>query len=601
MKFDPETLSSYPSDSGVYLMRDAAKNVLYVGKGKNLRARLKSYFFSHADTRPTLPHLLSQVESIDTIVTRTEKEALLLEHQLIQRYRPKYNILLKDDKSRIGLVLTPGKWPRVQLVRSKTSVKGKFFGPYPSTLAARQTFDLIVQLFPLRQCSDQEFARRTRPCLLYDIGRCIAPCVGKCTHEEYQHLVHQVERFLRGDVHEWVGELRAKMERAAEELAFEEAGRLLRLIRHIEHVAEKQWVDLPSEKECDVLALHREGESSLIALLLFREGKLMGVESFSFPPTAASDEEIIESFLLQYYANNSARKGGEKVLLSHEVSSRSSLEEILGVILLLPKRAREKGLVELGLKNAKALLEREEKDIALQEKLLLQLEQTLFLTRFPKIIECLDTSHFSGSDPVASLVAFVDGRKEKSRTRLFKVKSEGDDYAAMREVLLRHLGRQKKEDTFPDLLMLDGGKGHLQVALDVFQELDIASIDLIALTKEEGRHDKGMTRERVFLSYRKDPIIIEAHSPLLFLLQRIRDEAHRHALSYHQKRRAKRLLRSSLDDLPGIGPVKKRVLLTHFGSVARLEKATPEELEACPKLSQKDRQAILCWIRNLHG
>ena len=604
MPFDPRQLALYPDEPGVYLMKDRGEQVLYIGKAKNLRARLKQYFAVNGDSREMVPFLTAQVETIDTIVALTEKDALILENNLIKRYLPKYNVLLKDDKTFISLVLTRHKWPMIRLVRYKGKPKdeGTYFGPYTNALAARQTFDLISRLFPLRQCSDTELANRVRPCLLHGIKRCIAPCVNLCTEEEYGRHVAAATQLLKGQDKEVLKELERRMGAASDALEFEKADEYLHLIQQIEHVTQVQHVDNPAAKDCDVLGLHREADAVMIALLIFREGKIIGSEHFHFHLIAANDAEILESFILQHYKYQDAIPA--EILVPCHLNQAEPLGEILSesaarrVAVLTPQKGKKRDLVEMGLRNAKALFVREQDARSLKEKMLLDLQETLQLTRYPRRIECFDTSNIGGTDPVASLACFVHGEGDRSRTRLFKIKSgSGDDYTAMKEVLRRHFTREKEKNDFSDLLIVDGGKGHLNLALEIFQDLGIASVDVIAVAKQEARHDKGLTQEKIHVPHRKDPLLIDLRSPLLFLLQRIRDEAHRLAIAYHRKRRSKRTITSALDDIPGIGPIKKQRLLKHFGSIKAIKRATPEELKEVKGLSKRDLEILLKFLR----
>lgn len=590
MTFDPRSLTLYPDQPGVYLMRDEQGAVLYIGKAKNLRVRLKQYFAESGDQREMVPYLIAQIHDIDTIVALTEKDALILENNLIKQHKPKYNVLLKDDKTFVSLVLTRHKWPMIRIVRYKGKPKndGIYFGPYTNALAARQTFDLISRLFPLRQCSDAELAIRQRPCLLYDIKRCIAPCVNKCTQEEYEAHVESAMRLLKGQDKEVLKELKRQMQIASDALEFEKAARYLQMIHQIEHVTQVQHVDNPAAKNCDCIGLYREADAVLIALLFFREGKLIGSEHFSFHLIASNDAEIIETFLLQHYKN--IPNPPSEIFIPFELSQKEALEEILSIKIFTPQKGKKRDLIEMAERNAKALFVREQDAKSLKEKMLLDLQETLSLVRYPRRIECFDTSNISGTDPVASLACFIHGEKDKSRTRLFKIKGheQADDYTAMRQVLHRHFLKEKEKGDFCDLLVVDGGKGHLNLALEVFKELEIATIDVIALTKEEARHDKGLTQEKIYIPYRKDPILVNPRSPLLFLLQKIRDEAHRQAIEFHRKRRSKRTLSSALDDIPGIGPIKKKRLLQKFGSVKAILAATDEELRSVPGITEKD-------------
>lgn len=595
MTFDKNKLSHYPNDPGVYLMKNEEGAVLYIGKAKNLRARIKQYFAISGDQREMIPYLISQVHSIDTIVALSEKDALLLENQLIKKHQPKYNVMLKDDKTYISLLLTKHKWPTLQLVRNKGKSKkdGTYFGPYTNALAARQTHDLLLRLFPLRQCSDVELASRKRPCLLYDIKRCLAPCVGKCTHENYLEQVERAKRLLKGQDKEVIKDLKHKMHEASEKLEFEKANEYLQMIEQIEHVTTIQHVENPFAQDCDVVGLYREADAVMIALLLFREGKIVGSEHFSFHQIISSNAEILSSFLLQHYT----KKPPSQILLFEEPDAKKALEEILQTAIQIPKIGKKKELIEMANRNAKALFTREEDARSLKEKRLLDLQESLQLNRYPRRIECVDTSNLAGSDPVASLVSFVHGEKDSSRMRLFKIRQTGgsDDYASMKEVLLRHFTRLKEKGDFPDLLILDGGKGQLNIALQVFETLQIATVDAIALTKEQGRHDKGMTQEKIYLPHQKEPLLINPRSPLLFLLQTIRDEAHRAAILFQKKQRSKKMTASALDELKGIGPIKKRRLLVEFKSVDAIKKASAEDLKKIKGLTKKDIEQILLW------
>ncbi len=586
MKID---LSHFPIQMGVYLMKGKDGKVLYIGKANNLKMRLRQYF-TKTDTREMVPYLLQEVAAIDTLVVTNEKEALLLENNLIKKHQPKYNVLLKDDKTFISLFFTKHKWPMLKITRGRKRLP-EAFGPYTSATKARQTYDLILKLFPLRQCSDAEFSRRQRPCLLYDIKKCVAPCVGKCTAETYASLVEGAKELLKGKDSELLYRLQKKMEEASENQEYEKAGELLHMIRSIEHVTTVQHVDIPQAKDLDVLGLYREGNACMIVKLLFREGKLIGSEHFSFYQILSDDAEIIESFLLQHYKENLPLQ----ILIPLSLTNLPVLKEILSTSILYPQKGDKKKLITLAYQNAIALFKKEEDSRSLTEKLLLDLAQVLQLTRYPRRIDCVDTSHISGANPVAALVSFVNGKRDKKRQRYFKITSSstGNDLALMKEALLRHFKKGKERNDFCDLLIVDGGRSHLHLALEVFQELEIANIDVIGVAKYLASHSKGLTQEKVYIPYEKEPLSISHKSPLLFLLQKIRDEAHRVALSFHRKRRTNETLKSSLDSLKGIGPVKKKLLLQHFGSVKRMKEATKEELQQVKGLNKNDINNIL--------
>lgn len=601
MEFDLEQLELFPKEPGVYLIKNKAGEVIYVGKAKVLKIRIKQYF-SGQDERVMIPFLIDELARIDTIVVNTEKEALLVENTLIKKHQPKYNAILKDDKTFISLMINPQKpWPMIRIMRNKgkPKEKGLYFGPYTSAYAARQTYELLTRLFPLRQCSDAEFARRTRPCLLYGMKRCIAPCVALCTKEEYDVFVDGAIQFLKGHDKEVVKKLYHDMKKASENLEYEQAAAILNTIKQVEHVTQtRQFVSRAEGKDTDCLGLYRYADEVVLMQLFIREGKLVGTEHYSFRHALEEDRELLESFILQFYKKQETPPS--EILLPMTLGNEKPLSEILyeqhqkKIHIHCPKIGSKKSLVKLAEKNAKAAFEQERSKHELKEKMLMDLVDKIKLNRYPKRIECFDVSNISGTDLVASMVAFTDGEIDRSRGRVYKIPhiNKSDDYEALRSVLMRRLSRAKKEDDLPDLIIVDGGKGHLNVALLVFKELDIANIDVIAVTKEEAKHTKGLTAERVFIPDQKDPIHLSPTSPLLLLLQRIRDAAHEKAIRFHRKRREKRIIKSALQDIPGIGKVKQGRLLKHFGSVKRIQEASAEELLAVKGITKKDLKFI---------
>lgn len=594
MSFDPTQIKSFPAKPGVYLMKNKADQVIYVGKAKNLRQRVRQYFSKGGDGRFMIPCLVSKVHSIDTMVVSSEKEALLLENNLIKQHKPRYNALLKDDKSYIALKLTKHAWPRIDLVRYKGKPKsdGTYFGPYTHAGAARRTLDLLHKIFPLRQCSDQEFSKRTRPCILYDIKRCVAPCVGYCSSVEYQELVNKTVRFLRGNDQEIVQELRQEMEDCAERLEFERAGEIQRTIQYIERTIERQNVDRPLGGDADVLGLYRQGEEVIVVVLFFRAGRLTSSKHFNFRSIAQDDQELIRSFILQNYGV--MEQLPHEILIPAELEDSEILSDLLSedrprrVAVHFPQRGDKKKLVDMALENALSTFRKEKDENAILERTLLQIQEKFHLGNYPRRIECFDISTISGNETVATMVSFEDGKKHTAGYRKYKIKSleQIDDYGAMREALVRRFKRAKSENNLPDLLMIDGGKGHLNVARKVFSELNIISVDIISLAKEEGRHDKGQTLEQVFLPNAKDPIILNRHSQILFLLQKIRDEAHRTAISFHRQRRSKALIKSELNEIPGVGEAKKKTLLKYFGSLKKIKEASIDQLQQVPGISE---------------
>ncbi len=600
MAFDTNKLKKYPTKSGVYIMKDINTRVLYVGKAINLRNRLKQYFIHPKDTRVQIGILTKQVEEIETIVVSNNKEALILENTLIKKYSPKYNILLKDDKTYISICLTTKhKWPMLKLVRLKKTPKDKnlYFGPYTNAKAARSVKELLLKLFPLRQCSNSELSNRTRPCILYDIKKCIAPCVKKCTKQEYDLLVDKIKSFLKGKDTSILKSLKSKMKIASQNLEYEKAQEYLELINQINHLMQSQFVDILSNKNTDVIALYRSATAVVIAVLTFIDGRLTTSEHFSFSSILSYDADVMESFLLQNYINKKAYP--KEILISQAIENTNLIEEMLEkkahkkIKITHPEKGKKFQLTNLALDNAITIFDREKNKKALYEKQLLELQETLKLNNFPHIIECFDTSNISGTSFVAAMITYIDGFKDKKHTKLFKIKSKSlSDFDAMKEVLLRHYSKKEKQ-TLPNLLILDGGKPQLTAALEILKKLNIASLDIIALTKESAKHTKSLTKEKVYIPYQKDPIIIDPKSPLLFLLQKIRDDAHHTAISFHKKRRSKKFIKSSLDDIKGIGPVKKTKLLKHFKSIAKLKQAKRKDLENLKFLTSKDIDKLL--------
>ncbi|MCB1117783.1 MAG: excinuclease ABC subunit UvrC [Chlamydiia bacterium] len=599
-EFNTDELKKFPKDPGVYIMKDARHKVLYVGKAKNLQNRVKQYFVEGRDEREMIPHLVKQISSIDTIVVLSEKEALLLENTLIKRHKPKYNVLLKDDKTYISLMINhKHQWPMVKLVRYRGKPKkdGLYFGPYMSAYAARHAYEVLSKVFPLRQCSDHELKSRTRPCLLYGIKRCCAPCVRKCSKEEYAEHVKGAVQFLRGRNQDVLNDLKKTMQAASENLEFERAGALLTKIKMVEKVMEThQSIVQQAAPDADAWNLYREGQAIVLVQLIFREGRLIGSEHYHFDHIASDDVEIWESFILQHYRN--APDIPEEILLPVVISPIVS--DILAEWhrekpqFLCPKRGKKKALLEMAEKNAKSQFTREKQQQELKEQRLLDLQDVLGLDHAPVRIECFDTSSISGTDIVAAMAAFTDGAYDKKRTRFYDIKTvnKSDDYGALKEALRRRLTRAKEEEDLPDLIVIDGGKGQLNIALSVLSELEIASCDVISVVKEASLHTKGLTQERIYMPSRKTALSLPVHSPALFFLQTIRDEAHRLAIGHHRKKRGKKITKSALDTISGIGPIKKKRLLEHFGSMKNIKSASDEELLSVKGITQKDIEQI---------
>lgn len=606
--FNVDELKRFPNEPGVYLMKNQEGKILYVGKAKNLRTRVKQYFLLRGDGRPAIPYLISQIAVIDTIVVTSEKEALILENNLIKKHQPKYNALLKDDKTFFSLAINhKHPWPMIRVVRykGKPPSDALYFGPFTNGHAARQTLELLRHLFPLRQCSDKELVNRTRPCILYELKRCVAPCVAKCTKKEYDTFVQRVINFLRGHDFAIVKELKEEMEAAAEKLEFEKANTLLQTLQHIEETLETQRVQKAGSEDLDVIGFKRIHDEVVVTQLFYREGKLMGMHDHLFLHNAQDDEELLSSFLVQHYGQ--VHDAPHAILIPFDLPDAETVAILLSegkkrkIEIHFPKRGDKKALLEMAERNAEIKFQREKEVKNQKEQLLIAMEETFHLTNYPERIECFDNSNISGSEPVSAMIAYTAGQKDSKRYRKYKIQqaSASDDYGALQEVLTRRYKRALQEDDLPDLIIIDGGRGHLNCALQVLRKLDISTVDVISLAKEEGKHTRGITRERVFLLHQAEPILLKPDSPLLLFLQQIRDEAHRAAITFQRRRLSKRSLGSALDTIPGIGPVKKQRLLRHFGSLKRIREASMEELQEVKGITKRDLVTLVEWKKNL--
>jgi len=597
-----EKMTSAPRCPGVYIMQDASGKVIYVGKANDLKNRISSYLTGR-DTRPMAPFLMARASDIAFITTATEKEALILENNLIKKHRPRYNVILRDDKTYYHLSLDPAEtFPRLRLVRKRQNDAALYFGPYPSGLAAKETLRFIQRIFPLRTCRDRDFQLRARPCLEYQIGRCLAPCKNRIDEAAYRTLVENAVSFLRGRRRELISDLKKQMEQAAQELNFEEAARLRNRIGALSHALEQQHVDGGSETDKDVLGVFSDSETHRICILFVRAGKLTGSKSFTPVKTKADREEILSSALRQHYDEAGLP---EEILLPYSLPDEAVLLEWLAekqqkrVRITVPRRGAKKALVDLACANARELQASDRRKEEQKEAALLFLQEKLLLAALPRRIECFDISNLGGKSAVGSMVVFQDGEPEKSGYRRFRVRGpdEPDDYGMMREVLTR---RFQGPDPAPDLLVVDGGKGQLNVALAVLSDLKI-KLDVIGLAKEERsflaakRRLQGKpakSEDRVYVPRRKDAIYLSSSPAALALLQRLRDEAHRFAVSYHRKVKTKNDLSSVLDAIPDIGPSRRTLLLKYFGSAQQVRKASLEDLQKVPGIGRELAEKI---------
>lgn len=596
-------VEAVPPRPGVYLLKDDRGKVIYVGKAKSLRSRVRSYFRG-GDERHQVRFLLRRVADIETLVTSNDKEALILENNLIKQYKPRYNIRLKDDKSYVSVKVTVrDEWPRILVTRKIKKDGSKYYGPYHSAWSVRETLDTIRKVIPLRTCSDGVFRNRARPCLEYQIKRCLAPCCLPVDPEEYRRHLREAVMLLEGKSPELVRKLRDDMVRAAEELRFEDAARMRDRVRAIERTGERQQAVAHGGADQDIFGLYREAGFVEAQVLFVRHGKLTGNQTYSFEDIDLTDEELLAALLTQFYQGD--RYIPEEILVPFDLEDAATREEMLGerkgakVRLFRPQRGDKVRLVEMAAENA-AHGFRERRDAnRSRERMAEDLQTRLHLRSAPKRIECYDISNIHGTLAVGSMVTFDEGEPDKNRYRRFRIKTvEGsDDFAMMYEVLKRRFSRAKQEGEYPDLVVIDGGKGQLNVALEVFRELEITEVDVVGLAKMRVERDVRATEisrsdERVFLPGRKNPVVLRQNSAALFLLTRLRDEAHRFAITYHRELRGKDRLRSPLDDIPGIGPERRKALLKTFGSLSRIAAADVDRIAEVPGITRETAEAI---------
>jgi excinuclease ABC subunit C len=603
-----DKVASFPKSSGVYLMKDSAMKIIYVGKANDLKSRISSYF-TGKDTRPMAPFLMARVHDIEFIITATGKEALILENNLIKRYRPRYNVTLRDDKTYYHLSLNPAeKFPRLQLVRKRHNDATLYFGPYPSGLSAKETLRFVQQIFPLRTCRNRDFKLRPRPCLEHQIGRCLAPCKGLIDEESYRKLADSVVSFLQGRRRELISELKRQMNEASENLNYEEAARLRDRVAALEHALEKQNVDWGSSKDQDVIGLYAHDDNYQICILFVRGGKLLGSKSFAPVKVKTNMTEVISSCLTQYYDGDANIP--DEIIIPCCLPDEEVIVEWLTekknrkVVLTLPSIGTKNALLDMASDNARNLWEAAHKKDEQKTAALQIIQEKLSLTKLPRRMECYDISNISGKYAVGSMVVFQDGEPDKNSYRRYRIKelSEPDDYAMMYEVLSR---RFAQGENLPDLVIADGGKGQLNVALLVLKDLKI-KLDVIGLAKEEravfpGKNIKtktaGKSEDRVYLPGRKDAVYLSAWPQALRILQQARDEAHRFALNYHHQIKQKDDFGSVLDDVADIGEARRKILLKYFGSGKRVREASLDELQKVPGIGKSLAEKIYSHLR----
>ncbi len=605
-------LAALPAKPGVYLMRNAEGEVIYVGKAAKLKDRVRSYFGSPHMMEPKTRALRDQIDDFEYIVVGNAGEALILEATLIKRHQPFFNIRLKDDKRYPYLkVDIQNPWPRVYITRRIEKDGARYFGPYASAGSVRATLDLTKKLFPWRSCTKEITGRDARPCLDYYIKRCIAPCTSYCTKEEYDEVIEQVLLFLEGKADDVLRRLRKQMTGAAERMEYERAAQVRDQIKAIERTVERQMVSTTRKEDVDIFAMARDSDQACVQVFFVRGTQMIGRDTFMLEGVRDEpDSAVLTNFLLQYYEG--AQYIPKLVAIPAEADERDTMEELLtekrgsSVEVRVPERGEKRRLVELAAENAKeALAQMRVKwmaDANKTEQALEQLREELSLPEIPRRIECYDNSNIQGTSPVSSMVVFIDGKPATNQYRKFKVRTvEGaDDFATMQEVLRRRFARHgrgaagaaaKEErggaearssdgaearDTadawdLPDLVIIDGGKGQLGAAVQVMRELGVYQIPAVGLAKRF---------EELFVPDEDEPVVLPRNSEALYLVQRIRDEAHRFAITYHRQVRAKSSIQSALDTIPGIGPKRKKALLKKFGSVKQIREAEVEDIAA---------------------
>lgn len=585
-----------PTGPGVYRMLGADGEVLYVGKAKNLTKRVTSYTHGRRLTY-RLQRMVAQTVAMEIVTTETEAEALLLEANLIKRLKPKYNILLRDDKTFPYILLTDHVFPRITKHRGSKKQKGAYFGPFASAGDVNETIENLQKIFLLRPCSDSYFASRKRPCLEYQIKRCSAPCVGKISEDDYQHLVDQARAFLSGKSREIQKQLVVEMQQASDEMDYEHAAQIRDRIQALNHIQAKQAINLPSLKDTDVIGLSREDEHCCVQVFFFRAGQNFGNKAY-FPIHTAdmTDEEILNGFIGQFYQTHFPPG---MILTSTKVQGTKAVEEALSSVvnhkvhINVPKQGDKFKVVSTAVQNAKEALLRKVGKLAHQQGQLEKLADLLQLPEVPKRIEVYDNSHISGKHATGAMIVAGEEGFIKNAYRRYNVTSTsltgGDDYGMLKEVLQRRFTTlQKCPEDKPDIMLIDGGKGHLSVASKVFEEFAVTDIMLVCIAKGPQRN---AGREQFFM-VGKEPFQLEPNDPVLYYLQILRDEAHRFAIGTHRKKRADAIKGSSLDAIPNIGAIRKKALLHHFGSAKAVEQASVEDIAKVEGISRPLAQKI---------
>ena len=600
-KFDfKDFLKGVSSGPGVYLMKNRGGEVLYVGKAKDLRKRLSSYARIDLSCQNKTAVMVGHIALIETIVTNSEKEALILEASLIKQYLPKYNVILRDDKNYPLLKVTvQEKWPRLVMARRRSKDGARYFGPFSSSSAMWETLKYLNSIFPLRRCKEKVLKSKKRSCLNYQMNRCLAPCVGEIGHAQYLEMVDQVIMVMAGKNHQLIKELQAKMKKVSAALLFEEAALLRDRIQALSKTLEKQQVVSQYAVDQDVFGVVRHGAAIAVAILLIRKGVITGQESFFLAEPVGDDQEILSEVVARFYSEE--RLIPKEILLPRRLDDVDAVAAWLSdrcarkVKLVHPRRGDKVGLLGMAETNAEQVFASQDVKDKSWQALSQSMQKKLHLNTEPNRIECLDISNISGKQAVGSLVCFGAGQKQRNMFRHYRIKTvEGpNDYAMMAEVINRRFGQGRELDDLPDLFMVDGGKGQLQVAISVLTDLNLVDkIELVGIAKE--RADEG---EKLYRPGRKNPILLPVHSPVLLYLMKIRDESHRYGVTFHRNLRKKKAFASELDNIKGIGKVRKELLLKTLGSIKRIKAATVDELAEIDGIGSEI--ALLIW-QDLH-
>jgi excinuclease ABC subunit C len=598
-----EKIKQAPAAPGVYLMKDRDEGIIYVGKSGNLKNRIKAYI-SGTDSRGMVPFLVSRVCDVDYIVTTTQKEALILENSLIKEHRPRYNVNLRDDKTYFSIRINPADlFPRFQLVRRPKQDGARYFGPYPSSASAKETLRFLQLVFPVRTCRDQELNTRKRPCLEHEIRRCLAPCVSMIDAPSYQRLVRDSVTFLEGRERKLIGDLRTRMKNASVHMHFEEAATLRDRIAAIDETLEKQRVISVNVTNRDVFGLYREGDLTQICVLFIRKGRVLGKKEFPLLKVAGGTSEILSSLIKQYY--DSGVYIPEGVVLPCEIEDREVIKDWLSekgdhkVSVSAPRKGHGLEALQIARCNAENAFN-EAKQSDRSEEAMSILVRVLQLKNLPTRIECFDISNIGGHYAVGSMVTFENGKPWKPGYRRFKIKTvdKPDDYAMLYEVLKR---RYLGGENLPELIVMDGGKGQLRVAVSALHDLGLKGIDVIGIAKAKTLQNGLRTEDHVYLPRRKNPVYLSKWPSALFLLQGIRNEAHRFAISYYRKLKGEKDLQSILDNIPGIGQNRKKALLTFFGDTQKIKSASIETLQGVDGIGLQMARNIFTFLKEKDG